>query len=124
MAVIGGVSKDTGATTGAQLALIPASGGVTQEWARSKVVRGERSGNAGATEDQGWYSQDYDDASAAPVLVYDFTAGDTQKRSIFAWLLLVSPVPFGSIDATAELTQVTDLEVGARVTVGGSTTST
>ena len=58
--------------TGAQLALIPASGGVTQEWARSKVVRGERAGKAGATEDQGWYSQEYDDASVAPVLVYDF----------------------------------------------------
>ena len=125
-AIIGGVDQNNQSRlTGAQLALIPASVSsavpLLASWNSSKIVTGQLAGKNGAVEDQGWFSEHYSDATASPTLVYDSKLGSGQKQAVFAWLLLISPTPFGStISAGAVITAATANEVHVTVTVEGS----
>ena len=63
-ATIRGVGLKTEQPSDVRLALIPATGAAAQSWSGSKVVKGQLAGKDGATEDQGWYSEHYSDATA------------------------------------------------------------
>ena len=70
-AIIGGIDQhDQSRLSGAQLALIPASVSssiaLLASWNSSKIVKGQLAGKDGAVEDQGWFSEHYSDATAAP----------------------------------------------------------
>jgi hypothetical protein len=81
------------------------------------VVKGQLAGKDGATEDQGWFSKSYADASAAPVLVYDAVMASGQTRAVFAWLL-VPTVAAAEWQAAAVITSVGNSSVGVSVRVG------
>ena len=107
-AILDGVAAASGGRpTGAQLAIVPATGQV-HAWSSLRVAEGERAGVGGAHEDQGWFSAGYDDPVPSPTLVYGATLGAGEKHAVFAWLLLPSPVPFpaGGVGATAAVTSV------------------
>jgi hypothetical protein len=142
-AVVQGVHNPTGVPTAAQLAVIPATASVTigrtgrtlvpgtgvgaggsntlvagaTGWSRAKVVKGQLAGNDGATEDQGWFSKSYADASAAPVLVYDAVMASGQTQAVFAWLL-VPTAAAAEWQATAVITSVGNSSVSVSVRVG------
>ena len=92
-----------------QLAIVPAIGEVNP-WNRGhRVVRGELQNHSGATETQGWYSADYADATAAPVLVYNAHLDSDETRGVFAWLLLPSPVHDSAVVATANVSRILEV---------------
>jgi hypothetical protein len=125
-AIIGGVDKaKQSKPSGVELAMIPATGVSVHAWNSSRVVKGQLNGTAGATEDQGWFSEHYSDASASPTLVYDAATAPGQKQAVFAWLLLVSPKPFPRtslgpvVSSSATVDGVSAGAVSAIVRVGG-----
>jgi hypothetical protein len=128
VASIRGVDLKTEQQSNVHLALIPATG--AQTWTSSKVVKGQLAGKDGATEDQGWYSEHYSDATAAPTLVYDAQMNPNQKQAVFAWLLLVTQGSAEDAGAAANGASAVVADVGAHeVTVkvnasGGATTVT
>jgi hypothetical protein len=127
-ATIRGVGLKTEQPSDVRLALIPATGAAAQSWSGSKVVKGQLAGKDGATEDQGWYSEHYSDATASSTLVYDATLGADQKQAVFAWLLIVSK---GSADdhhtaaaaASAVIAGVSTGEVKVNVSTAGGASS-
>lgn len=119
-ATIGGVDGPTGTSLPAQLAVVPATGS-SARWSSSKVVKGVRAGKDGATEDQGWYSRDYVDAEAAPVLVYDAKLASSERMAVFAWLLLPSPTSSGLDGAAIQVNSIHNGTVSASITVRDET---
>lgn len=95
--VIGGVESATGRPTQAQIAIIPASGGVEAHFSATSpsVVKGQVKNSTVGW--QGWYSQDYDDAWAAPAISYTTSisaptsTGESDTSTVFAWLLVPTP---------------------------------
>ena len=116
VATIRGVDLATQVASDVHVALIPATG--AQSWNSSKIVKGQRAGVAGATEDQGWFSEHYSDATPASTLVYDAQMSSSSKRAAFAWLLVVSPTGRPAA-ASCVVTDVGAEEVSATVTVAG-----
>ena len=116
VATIRGVDLATQVASDVHVALIPATG--AQSWNSSKIVKGQRAGVAGATEDQGWFSEHYSDATPASTLVYDAQMSSSSKRAVFAWLLVVSPTGRPAA-ASCVVTDVGAEEVSATVTVAG-----
>jgi hypothetical protein len=114
--VVGGADTRSGRATGAQACIVPATGALAGAWGGARVVRGVLKGAAPGQHYQGWYSQDYDDAWPADVLVY--SAAAVPSGSVFVWLI----VPQGARGACSDAAEV--LSVGAagvavRATVGG-----
>ena len=114
--VVGGADTRSGCATGAQACIVPATGALAGAWGSARVVRGVLKGAAPGQHYQGWYSQDYDDAWPADVLVY--SAAAVPSGSVFVWLI----VPQGARGACSDAAEV--LSVGAagvavRATVGG-----
>jgi hypothetical protein len=79
----------------------PAAPGLASAWANATVLKGQVQDPAAGVKWQGWYSQAYDDAWAAPTLVYDTVASGTATSSpgalgpactVFAWLLVPTAV--------------------------------
>lgn len=118
-ATVVGVDSRTALPSSARVAVVPATGGAAASWASAKVVKGQLKGQDNATEDQGWYSASYADASPAPVLVYDAALGAT-TRAVFGWLLLPSSGPAPS-PATLAITALGSASVSATVTIGAKT---
>jgi hypothetical protein len=91
-ATIGGVIAKTGKLSLAQLCLVPAAkGAFSSSWTSSHVIRGQRQEPSKGVRWQGWYSQSYDDAWEASVLVYEAT--NIPSGAVFAWLLVPSAQP-------------------------------
>lgn len=126
VATVGGVyfnDDDQPVKSAARVTIVPARG-MANAWASSKVVSGQLAGKDGATEDQGWYSQGYADASPAPVVVYDATLGTDQTQGVFAWLLLPSPGPLMSgAGPDLAVTAVNATAVEVTVTVDSHTST-
>jgi hypothetical protein len=68
----------------------PAAPGLSNSWTNSSIVTGRVQDPAAGVKWQGWYSQAYDDAWAAPTLVYDAVAPSVAagQPAVFAWLLV------------------------------------
>ena len=82
--VVGGVHGATGTPTQAQVCVVPSS-----PWGNVSIVRGQMEDRKAGIKYQGWYSQTYDDAWAASVLVYT-AVGVGPGESLFVWLLVPS----------------------------------
>jgi hypothetical protein len=100
VAVMGGVHRATGVPTTAQACVIPASGAATFRWENASLVRGVT--QAPGVAWQGWYSQDYDDAWAAPTFVYE---ASVQAQAVTAWLIIPTATR-GPCDATIAVISV------------------
>ena len=113
VAAVGGADWATGRPAAAQACVIPASGAAT--WASAAVVMGVMQN---ATEHfQGWYSQSYDDADAAPTLVY--RAPNTPDGAVFAWLIVPQSAR-GPCTDSAEVVAVSSTSVTIHASVAGS----
>ena len=102
---VGGVVGASGAPAeGVRLCLVPAvpavpgsgggeeGGGAVGAWARADIVRGQMRNDSAGLNFQGWYSNAYDDAWPASVLVY--SSAPVPVGTVFGWLLV--PLPASS----------------------------
>ncbi len=124
VAVVGGVDHASGQPTSAQVCVVPAraSSGNTPGWANASIVRGVQADPATGVEWQGWYSQTYDDAWPASVLIYDGTApaaGKSGAGAVFAWLLVPSSARNSCDGLDVAVMAATATDVKVLVTVPG-----
>ena len=115
--VVGGVDTFSGQPSNAQACVIPLGGGSASAWGTAGVVRGIARNDTQGVAWQGWYSQAYDDAWAAPVLVY--RASGVGSGALFGWLI-VPQSGRGACGDSGEVVSSTGSQAVVRVSVAGT----
>lgn len=118
-AAVGGVTGESGEPASAQVCVVMAAGAAAAHWdvGSPHIVQGQYQNATTHTAWQGWYSNSYDDAWAAPTLVYDATAAASDV--VFGWLLVPTSTR-GPCDASIEVVSVTANSATVKVTLGNA----